>query len=106
MEYPVSDGGSVHRAPSPGGLGLNFGPHWTTDYIRSLERPRPLGPFDVLLPNHPFMTPGGLFALSRDLDKPRQLGVHPVAVGPARINAFLDAILMGAREKLAAEEKV
>ena len=105
VEYPVCDRGKRYRTLSPGGLGLNFGPQWTAKYIQSVERLKHLGPFEVLLPNHPFMTPGGLFQLSRDLEKPRPAGVHPLAIGPATINAFLDAALKVAREKLAAEQQ-
>lgn len=101
--FPVRDGSRTYRALSPGGLGFNFNADWTQPYIRSLERLKTLGPFDTLLSNHPYMTPDGLFAQVEKL-KGRAAGVpHPVAIGPERVNQFLDSALAVAHEKMKAE---
>jgi metallo-beta-lactamase class B len=103
--FPVTDEGRSYRAVSPGGLGYNFGPEWTARYIESIERLKTVAAFDVLLPNHPYMTTGGLFAQVAALSTRAAGAPHPVVLGPERIRAFFDETLKLAREKLAAEKQ-
>ena len=102
--FPVFDGNREYRAVSPGGLGYNFGPEWTARYIESVERLKMVSAFDVLLPNHPYMTTGGLFAQAAALPTRAPGAPHPVVLGPERIRAFFDETLKLAREKQAAEK--
>jgi metallo-beta-lactamase class B len=99
------DGSRKYRVISPGGLGLAFSAEWTPKYIDSLERFKKVGPFDVLLPNHPYMTTGGLFAQAAGIAGRKPGAPHPVLLGPERINAFFDTALAVARRKLAEEQK-
>jgi hypothetical protein len=59
----------------------------------------------VLLPNHPYMTTGGLFGQVAALPKRTAGAAHPVVLGPERIRAFFDETLTLAREKQAAEQR-
>lgn len=103
IEYLVFDNGRPYRALSPGGLGFNFGPDWTQPYIDSLIRFKELGQFEVLLPNHPYMVPGGLFQLMAETDDD-PLTIHPVVLGSEKINQFWDTVLELAYEKRASEQ--
>ncbi len=104
IEFQVKDRGKSYRAIAPGGLGIAFGPEWTPVYIKSVERLKQLGPWDVVLGNHPFLSPNDL-----ELDVEKNLatrgdGPHPAVVGPEKINLWFDAILKVANEKLAMEQ--
>ena len=101
IEYIVYDHGAPYRALSPGGLGLAFGPRWTGPYMDSLARMRALEP-DVILPNHPYMSTGHLFALAEELDQRPDTSRHPFA-SREKVDAWFDALEAVAREKLESE---
>lgn len=106
IDYQVKDGGRSYRALLTGGVAM-YGPaQWGEAYIKSVERLKALGPWDVLLPNHPFMAqPKDLGEIERDMASHRPGSPHPAVAGPARINAFFDLALRLAREKRALEQK-
>jgi hypothetical protein len=86
-------------------MGITFGPEWTPVYIKSMQRLKQLGPWDVVLGNHPFLSP-----VDMELDVEKNLatrgnGPHPALVGPAKINEWFDAVIKLANEKLALEHK-
>lgn len=85
-------------------MGIAFGPEWTPVYIKSIERLKRLGPWDVALGNHPFLMPRDLeLDVEKDLAT-RRKGPHPAIVGAAKINEWFDAIIKVANEKLATEQ--
>lgn len=104
IEYQVRDGGRSYRTLSPGGMGMQFGPEWTPAYLKGVERLKQLGPWDVVLSNHPFLMPRDLADIEKDLAK-RGQGPHPAVLGPQKINAWFDAVLKTTHEKLAAEQQ-
>jgi len=93
--------GRSYRALTPGGLGLHYAPDWGPTFKKSIERLRALGPWDVALGNHPFLSPVDLEVVEQQLSS--RPSTHPAAIGPARITAFFDQILKIVDEKLAAE---
>ena len=101
VEYPVRYMGRSYRALTPGGLGLHYAPDWGPTFKKSIERLRALGPWDVALGNHPFLSPVDLEVVEQQLSS--RPSTHPAAIGPARITAFFDQILKIVDEKLAAE---
>lgn len=104
VEFQVRDRGKSYRALEPGGLGLSFGPEWTPVFLKSMERLKRLGPWDVIFGNHPFLMPRDLeHEIEKDLAT-RGNGPHPAVVGPARIDEWFDAVLKVVREKQATEE--
>ena len=103
IELQAQDRGKSYRTLMPGGLGMQFGREWTTTFIQSMERLKQLGPWDVLLGNHPFLMPRNLFDIQNDLGK-RGQGPHPGVLGAAATSAWLDRVLQTAMEKLASEQ--
>ncbi len=103
IEYQVRDGGKTYRALSPGGLGMQFGPAETPTFLKSVERLKQLGPWDVMLSNHPWLMPRTLDDLAKGLAS-RGRGAHPAVLGPAKINEWFDAVIKVTKEKLAAGE--
>ena len=103
IEYIVYDDGQPYRAISPGGLGLVFGPEWTAPYLDSLARMRALEP-DVILPNHPYMGTGHLFAQADALAARETGGPNPFASREA-VESWFDALETVARAKLDAEKE-
>ena len=63
-----------------------------------MEKLKKAGPWDVVLSNHPFMMPVHLFEAMSKVDRSKP-GTHPLAIGQARINEWLDSLLKIAREK-------
>ena len=102
IEYIAYDGDESYRVLTPGGLGLSHSSEWNEQYISSYERIKELGPWDVVLSNHPFMVPGNLFKRMLDGASRAKEDPHPVVQGPAVIDEWLDAILEVARKKAAA----
>ena len=102
FEFIAYDGDESYRVLTPGGLGLSFSSEWTEEYINSYERLKELGPWDVVLSNHPFMVPGNLFKLMLEGADRATGDPHPVVQGPAAIDVWFDAILEAARKKAAA----
>jgi metallo-beta-lactamase class B len=103
IEYPARDGGRRHRAMSSGALGMYPSPEWGAPYVRSLERLKALGPWEVWLPNHPFMAlPLDMADLEKALAT-RGQGPHPGVARPAQIDEWLDFALRLARQKMAIE---
>ena len=98
MEYTAHDGDRRYRVLTPGGLGFSYGPKWNEAYIKSTERLKQAGPWDVVLSNHPFMMPVHLFEAMNKVERsnPRP---HPLAIGHAANNQWLDVLLKVAREK-------
>lgn len=101
IEFQVRDGGRTHRALIPGGLGIQFGPAETPTFLKTMERLRQLGPWDALLGNHPWLMPVNLGDIEKGLAS-RGRGAHPVLVGPAKNNEWLDSVIKVTKEKLAA----
>jgi hypothetical protein len=96
------DRGKAYRALAPGGMGTQFPAEMTDVYIKGLEHLRALGPFDVMLGNHPiYLIPelGAVRLAVANLGN----GPHPLVTGPAKINDWLDGGIKIAREKQAAE---
>lgn len=98
IEYIVYSGGEPRRALTPGGLGFNFGPEGTRDYLESVERMRSLRP-SVVLANHPFMGPVDLFEVEDELRESVERRPHPLASRSA-VEEWFDAVAEVAREKL------
>lgn len=105
VEYQVRDGDQTFRALSPGGLGFNFGPERTNDYIQSYERLRKLGPWDVVLVNHPHMGPRDLLDVEEELAE--RVGGEPnsAVFGADKVNEWIDQLLVSARDKLQFETR-
>lgn len=103
-EFQVFDRGKAYRAISPGGLGMQFSAEWTGPYIKSLERLRALGPWDVLIGNHPFYLIPEVEDARRELAE-RGNGANPFVSDPAKINEWLDGAIKVAKAKQTAESK-
>lgn len=103
-EFQVFDRGKVYRAISPGGLGMQFSAEWTAAYLKSLERLRELGPWDVLIGNHPFYLVPEVEDARRDLES-RGNGPNPFVSGSAKIDEWLDGAIQVTKAKQTAESK-
>ena len=99
FEYIAYDGDQRYRVLTPGGTGLSMSSEWTEEWIRGRERFKELGPWDVVLGNHPNNTPGNLFKLMVEGADRAKGDPHPVVQGPAAIDEWLDVLLEVAREK-------
>ena len=99
FEYMAYDGDQRYRVLTPGGTGLTMSSEWTDEWIRGRERFKELGPWDVVLGNHPANTPGNLFKLMFEGADRVKSDPHPVVQGPAAIDAWMDTLLEVAREK-------
>jgi metallo-beta-lactamase class B len=99
FEYIAYDGDRRYRVLTPGGTGLSMSSEWTEPWIKGRERLKKLGPWDVVLGNHPDNTPGHLFKLMIDGANRAKGAPHPVVQGPAAIDKWMDALLEAAREK-------
>ena len=104
IEFQVRDRGKQYRAIVPGGMGMQFGPEWTPIFIKSIERLKQLGPWDVMLGNHPFLMPRDLELEIEPALAKRGDGPNPAVVGPAAINQWFDAVLKVANDKLVSEQ--
>ena len=91
---------------------MHYDHNWGPTFKKSIERLRALGPWDVALGNHPFLSPVDLEVVEQQLSRLRQGSgaqgsdpgaMHPAVIGPAAITAFFDAILTIVDEKLVAE---
>ena len=82
---------------TPGGLGLSFSSEWNEQYLKSTERLKEMGPWDVVLSNHPNMVPGHLFKRMLDGADRAKGDPHSVVQGPAAIDEWFDVILEVAR---------
>jgi metallo-beta-lactamase class B len=92
IEYQARDRGKTYRAMSTGALGTPFSPKWDEPYIKSIARLKTLGPFQVWLPNHPFMVlPHDIADIEKALAT-RGQGPHPALVQPKVLNDYLDFI--------------
>jgi metallo-beta-lactamase class B len=99
FEYTAYDGDRRYRVLTPGGTGLSMSSEWTQPWIKGRERLKALGPWDVVLGNHPDNTPGHLFKLmSKGVDRAKG-APHPVVQGRAAIDEWMDTLLAAAREK-------
>jgi metallo-beta-lactamase class B len=109
IEVPVRQNGRTYRALVPC-TGINASPDLTMPFIASMERLKRMGPWDTLLPPHPFLMPSdtdllGPAALIFDGYPPNQSRAPRGALlGSARINTFFDDILKVANQKLASEQ--
>ena len=102
IEFQARDRGKSYRTLMPGGLGMQFGREWTPTFIQSMERTKQLGPWDVILGNHPFLAPKNLFDIRNEL-RQRGQGPHPGVLGAATTGEWLDRVIQTAEEKLATE---
>ena len=103
IEYQARDGARTYRALHNGAYGTPQ-PRWGDTYLKSIARLKSLGPFQVWLPNHPWM------ALPRDLEEiekamgTRGQGAHPAVVAnPTLIDEQLDFIHALISRKVAIE---
>ena len=102
-EFQVRDGDRRYRAIVPGGLGIPNA-EWSAAYLKSTERLKGLGPWDVMLPNHSdMMVPRKIRELEPELKARRAGDPHPFVAGPARLTAWFDAIIALMNQKLALE---
>jgi metallo-beta-lactamase class B len=103
VEYQVRDGARTYRALSPGGVGIPSA-EWSKPYLASTVRLKALGPWDVMLPNHPdMMLPKKIRDLEPEL-KTRAAGApHPFVAGADRLNGWFDAIIALMNEKIRVE---
>ncbi len=92
IEYEARDGSRSYRVLHNGAYGTPQ-PQWGDAYLKSIARLKTLGPYQVWLPNHPWM------ALPRDLQDIEQAmatrgqGAHPAVVSDRRmIDDQLDLI--------------
>ncbi len=102
IEYEVRDGENSYRALSPGGLGMNMSPEITLTFLSSVERLKALGPWEAMLPNHPWLMPGTLTDIENGLST-RGDGAHPGVLASATIDAWFDSVLTVIHEKIASE---
>jgi len=104
IEYPARDRGRTYRAMTTGATGTPPDPKWDEPFLKSIARLKMLGPWQVWLPNHPFM------ALPRDLADlekaaaTRGEGPHPALVTPKMLNDHLDFIIKLIGQKMAIEK--
>ena len=103
IEYQARDGARTYRALHNGAYGTPQ-PAWGEAYLKSITRLKTLGPFQVWLPNHPWM------ALPRDLQDiekamaTRGQGAHPAVVADRKlIDDQLDFIYTLISRKVAIE---
>jgi metallo-beta-lactamase class B len=103
IEYQARDGNRTYRAFHTGAYGTPQ-PRWGEAYLKSIARIKTLGPFQVWLPNHPWM------ALPRDLQDiekamaTRGQGPHPAVVTDRKlIDEQLDFIFDLISHKVAIE---
>jgi metallo-beta-lactamase class B len=103
IEYLARDGARTYRALHNGAYGTPQ-PRWGDAYLKSITRLKTLGPYQVWLPNHPWM------ALPRDLQEiekamaTRGQGAHPAVVADRTlINDQLDFIHALISRKVAIE---
>ena len=103
IEYQARDGGRAYRALHNGAYGTPQ-PRWGEAYLKSIARLKALGPWQVWLPNHPWM------ALPRDLEDiekamaTRGQGPHPAVVADRKlVDDQLDFIYALISHKVAIE---
>jgi metallo-beta-lactamase class B len=104
VEFTAVDRGKSYRALGPGGLGMQFGPEWTNAFTQSMNHLKSLGPWDVIVTDHPFMMLKSPDELRRQLLL-RGEAANPAVSGPARIDSWFSAILKVAAAKSASEQK-
>jgi metallo-beta-lactamase class B len=103
-EFRARDGGRTYRVLAPGGLGFPNA-QWTPAYLKSTERLKALGPWDVMLPNHgDMMTPRRLRDLEPAIRGYRPGQSHPAVQGSAHLNEWFDAIIKVTNEKIAQDK--
>jgi metallo-beta-lactamase class B len=103
-EFRARDGNRTYRVLMPGGLGFPNA-QWTPAYLKSTERLKALGPWDVMLPNHgDMMTPRRLRDLEPAIRAYRPGQPHPAVQGSARLNEWFDAIIKVSNDKIAQEK--
>lgn len=92
IEYQARDRGKSYRALSTGALGTPYSPKWDEAYLKSIARLKTLGPYQVWLPNHPFMVlPHDIAELEKALAN-RGQGPNPALVQPKVLSAYLEFI--------------
>ena len=104
IEYPARDGNRSYRAVSTGALGISYEPDQGETYIKSMQRLQMLGPWEVWLPNHPFMAlPLDIADLEKAVANRKPGQPHPGVATPAQVNGWLDLSITLARQKMAIE---
>ena len=96
-------------------LAVDFAPAagTTKASLASVERLKELGPWDALLPGHPFLAPVAVPtagpATARQILAGERVPPYPtkqaVAVGAQRVNAYLDEIRAALQKRLASEQR-
>lgn len=103
-EFRARDGSNSYRVLVPGGLGIPNAES-SPAYLKSTERLKALGPWDVMLPNHgDMMTPRRMRDLEPAIRAHEPGQPHPAVVGPAKLNEWFDAIITLVNEKIALEK--
>ncbi len=103
IEYPARDQGMTYRAMSTGAYGTYPAPRWAQPFLHSMARLKALGPWDVWLPNHVFMSIPDLADIEEALAT-RGERPHPAVIDPSRVDAQLDSILNLMRRKMEIEQ--
>jgi len=103
IEFQARDGARTYRALSNGAYGTPQ-PRWGEAYLKSIARLKALGPWQVWLPNHPFMAmPTDLADIEKAMAT-RGQGPHPAVVSsPQVVNDQLDFIQKLIGQKVAIE---
>src|SRR5439155_13871470 len=82
IEYQARDRGRRYRAMNTGAYGTPPEPRWNVPYLKSIARLKALGPWQVWLPNHPFMVvPRDLADIEKAMPS-RGQGPHPGVADP------------------------
>ena len=102
IEYQVRDGENSYRVLAPGGLGMNMAPEVNATFLDSIERLKAMGPWEVMLPNHPWLMPGTLQDIENSLST-RGQGEHPGVLGAERIDEWFDAVITVVHQKMEAD---
>jgi metallo-beta-lactamase class B len=103
-EFRARDGDRTYRVLVPGGLGFPNA-EWTPAYLKSTERLKSLGPWDVILANHGDMQmPRRMRDMEASIRAHRAGQPHPLAAGAAAITTWFDQVIALTNQKLAAEK--
>ena len=90
------------------GVAFEPAPGMTGASLKSIERLKELGPWDALLPSHPYLAPAAIPVTARQMLGLEALPANPTKqaglVGAQRVNAYLDQIRTAIQARLAREQ--